>query len=114
MTDQNEEDQHEAEKGRIDKEEVLSVLRGINDPEIPVNIVDLGLIYGVTIVNDWVGVKMTLTTPGCGMADSIISKVREGILNIPGVSEGDVRLVWQPAWNPGLMSPSAKKQLGVK
>jgi metal-sulfur cluster biosynthetic enzyme len=113
MTDQNDKGHEEAGKRRIDKEEVLSVLRGINDPEIPVNIVDLGLIYSVTIVDDWVGVKMTLTTPGCGMADSIVSKVREGILNIPGVSDGDVRLVWQPAWNQGLMSPSAKKQLGV-
>jgi len=55
-----------------------------------------------------------LTTPGCGMADAIVSKVRERILKIPGVNDGDVRLVWNPAWNPGLMSPSAKEQLGVK
>lgn len=101
-------------KARIDQEAVFSVLKEINDPEIPVNIVDLGLIYGVTIVGDWVGVKMTLTTPGCGMADSIVSKVRERIMKIPGVSDSDVRLVWHPAWNPGLMSPSARKQLGGK
>jgi metal-sulfur cluster biosynthetic enzyme len=101
-------------KSGLDQETVLRVLREINDPEIPVNIVDLGLIYGVTIVDDWVGVKMTLTTPGCGMADAIVSKVRERIMRIPGVQDGDVRLVWHPAWNASLMSSHAKEQLGVK
>jgi len=98
----------------ITVEHVYEALKECYDPEIPVNIVDLGLVYGVTIVDGWVGVKMTLTTPGCGMADTIVSKVRERILKIPGVNDGDVRLVWNPAWNPGLMSPSAKEQLGVK
>src|SRR5512139_3122448 len=98
----------------ITAEHVYEALKECYDPEIPVNIVDLGLVYGVTIVDDWVGVKMTLTTPGCGMADSIVAKVKERIKRIPGVSEGDVRLVWHPAWNPGLMSSSAKEQLGVK
>ncbi len=98
----------------ITAEQVYEALKECYDPEIPVNIVDLGLVYGVTIVDDWVGVKMTLTTPGCGMADSIVSGVRERIKKIPGVSDGDVRLVWNPAWNPELMSPSAKQQLGVK
>ncbi|HLE33052.1 MAG TPA: iron-sulfur cluster assembly protein [Bacteroidota bacterium] len=98
----------------ITVEHVYEALKECYDPEIPVNIVDLGLVYGVTIVDGWVGVKMTLTTPGCGMADAIVSKVRERILKIPGVNDGDVRLVWNPAWNPGLMSPSAKEQLGVK
>ena len=98
----------------ISTDQVYGALKDCYDPEIPVNIVDLGLIYGVTIVDDWVGVKMTLTTPGCGMADSIVSKVRERIMKIPGVSDSDVRLVWHPAWNPGLMRPSARKQLGGK
>ena len=98
----------------ITVEHVYEALKECYDPEIPVNIVDLGLVYCVTIVDGWVGVKMTLTTPGCGMADTIVSKVRERILKIPGVNDGDVRLVWNPAWNPGLMSPSAKEQLGVK
>ena len=98
----------------ITVEHVYEALKECYDPEIPVNIVYLGLVYGVTIVDGWVGVKMTLTTPGCGMADAIVSKVRERILKIPGVNDGDVRLVWNPAWNPGLMSPSAKEQLGVK
>ena len=98
----------------ISADQVYGAWKDCYDPEIPVNIVDLGLIYGVTIVGDWVGVKMTLTTPGCGMADSIVSKVRERIMKTPGVSDSDVRLVWHPAWNPGLMSPSARKQLGGK
>jgi metal-sulfur cluster biosynthetic enzyme len=98
----------------ITNEQVYEALKECYDPEIPVNIVDLGLVYGVTIIDDWVGVKMTLTTPGCGMADAIVSKVRERIMRIPGVQDGDVRLVWQPAWNPTLMSPQAKGQLGVK
>lgn len=98
----------------ITNEQVYDALRECYDPEIPVNIVDLGLVYGVTIVDDWVGVKMTLTTPGCGMADAIVSKVRERIKQIPGVRDGDVRLVWQPPWDPALMSPRAKEQLGVK
>ena len=94
------------------QETILEALREIRDPEIPVNIVDLGLIYGVTVVDDWVGVKMTLTTPGCGMADQIVSQVRSRLLKIPGVSDGDVRLVWHPAWNHSLMSAAARKQLG--
>ncbi len=97
----------------ISEEQVFEALRECYDPEIPVNIVDLGLVYGVTIVDNWVGVKMTLTTPGCGMADMITNRVRERIKQIPGVSDGDVRLVWQPAWHPGLMSESARKQLRV-
>jgi metal-sulfur cluster biosynthetic enzyme len=99
--------------GQITEEQVLAALKECYDPEIPVNIVDLGLVYGVTIIDDWVGVKMTLTTPGCGMADMITNKVRERIKLIPGVSDGDVRLVWQPAWHQGLMSESAKKQLRI-
>ncbi len=99
--------------GQITEEQVLSALKECYDPEIPVNIVDLGLVYGVTIIDDWVGVKMTLTTPGCGMADMITNNVRERIKLIPGVSDGDVRLVWQPAWHQGLMSESARKQLRI-
>lgn len=97
----------------ITEEQVLAALKECYDPEIPVNIVDLGLVYGVTIIDDWVGVKMTLTTPGCGMADMITNNVRARIKLIPGVSDGDVRLVWQPAWHQGLMSETARKQLRI-
>jgi metal-sulfur cluster biosynthetic enzyme len=98
----------------VTEEQVYTALRECYDPEIPVNIVDLGLVYGVTIVDDWVGVKMTLTTPGCGLADMIVHQVRTKILSIPGVQDGDVRLVWQPAWHPGMISEAAKQQLNIK
>ncbi|HUN65920.1 MAG TPA: iron-sulfur cluster assembly protein [Bacteroidota bacterium] len=96
------------------KEEVLEALKEVYDPEIPVSIVDLGLIYEIKIIDDWVGVKMTLTTPGCGMGGSIANRVRERVLDLPGVHECDVRLVWEPVWSPSLMSENARKVLGVR
>lgn len=95
----------------VSEEIVLAALRDVYDPEIPVNVVDLGLIYQVKIIDDWVGVKMTLTSPGCGLADQIAGQVRERILDIPGVVNGDVRIVWQPAWNPNMIHPEARKKL---
>jgi metal-sulfur cluster biosynthetic enzyme len=89
---------------------VREALQDVYDPEIPVNIVDLGLIYQVKIIDDWVGVKMTLTSPGCGLADQIANQVRERILDIPGVVSGDVRIVWQPQWSPDMMAPEARKK----
>lgn len=90
---------------------VLEALREVYDPEIPVNVVDLGLIYQVKIIDDWVGVKMTLTSPGCGLADSIANDVRQKLLDVPGVVSGDVRIVWQPAWNPSMIHPDVRKKL---
>lgn len=101
-------------KGTVTEAAVYDALKECYDPEVPVNIVDLGLVYGVTIVDDWVGVKMTLTSPGCGLADVIANTVRERIKKIPGVNDGDVRLVWQPVWHPGLMSEEAKQRLKAK
>ena len=92
---------------------IYDALRECYDPEIPVNLVDLGLIYDVKIIDDWVGVKMTLTSPGCGMSGLISQNVRNRMLKIPGVKEADVRIVWQPAWSPSMMSAEAKKKLGM-
>jgi metal-sulfur cluster biosynthetic enzyme len=92
--------------------EVIDALRECYDPEIPVNLVDLGLIYDVKIIEDWVGVKMTLTTPGCGMSGMISQQVRNRLLRLPGVKDADVRIVWEPAWSPARMSDEAKKKLG--
>ena len=94
--------------------DVYAAMKTVYDPEIPVSVVDLGLIYDVKIIDDWVGVKMTLTTQGCGMGGAISNQIRERVLDIPGVNECDVRLVWDPAWTPSMMSPEAKKKLGVK
>ena len=97
-----------------DLEQVFAALKECYDPEIPVNVVDLGLIYDVKIIDDWVGVKMTLTTPGCGMGNYIANAVRERVLNLPGVRQSDVRIVWDPQWNPSMMSEEARRRLGVK
>jgi len=99
--------------GAVTEHQVFEALKDCYDPEIPVNLVDLGLIYDVKIIDDWVGVKMTLTTPGCGMSGMISQNVRNRVLKVPGVKEADVRIVWDPAWSPARMSPDAKKKLGM-
>ena len=106
-------DQNPIEQKQITEPLVIGAIQQVFDPEIPVNVVDLGLIYDVKIIDDWVGVKMTLTTPGCGMGAAISNQVRERVLDIPGVHECDVRIVWEPAWDPSMMSDQAKKKLGM-
>ena len=96
------------------KEEIYQALQTCYDPEIPVNIVDLGLIYDVQIEGSKVTVKMTLTAPGCGMGGMIAGQARQKILdNIDGVEEATVDLVWDPPWEPSMMSEEAKHKLGV-
>jgi metal-sulfur cluster biosynthetic enzyme len=99
--------------GAVTEQQVFEALKDCYDPEIPVNLVDLGLIYDVKIIEDWVGVKMTLTTPGCGMSGMISQNVRNRVLKVPGVKDADVRIVWDPAWSPARMSADAKKKLGM-
>ncbi len=101
------------EPTEITENQVYEALKDVYDPEIPVSVLDLGLIYDVKIIDDWVGVKMTLTTPGCGMGGAISNQVRERVLNIQGVHECDVRIVWNPQWSPEMMSAAAKKKLGM-
>jgi metal-sulfur cluster biosynthetic enzyme len=93
--------------------QIYSALRECYDPEIPVNLVDLGLIYDVKIIDDWVGIKMSLTSPGCGMSGMISQNVKNRVLKVPGVKDADVRIVWQPAWSPSMMSEEAKRKLGM-
>ncbi len=95
------------------KDQVYEALHTCYDPEIPVNIVDLGLIYDVDINGDKVNVKMTLTTPGCGMGAMITSDAQQKILELPGVSEAKVDLVWDPPWDPSKISDEAKQKLGI-
>ena len=96
------------------KEEIYQALQTCYDPEIPVNIVDLGLIYDVLIDGGKVTVKMTLTAPGCGMGGMIAGQARQKILdNIDGVEEATVDLVWDPPWEPSMMSEEAKHKMGV-
>ncbi len=97
----------------VTEAQVYEVLKTVYDPEIPVSIVDLGLVYDVKIIDDWVGVKMTLTTPGCGMGGAIANQVREKVLDLEGVHECDVRIVWDPQWTPAMISEEAKKKLNI-
>ncbi|MEK7782339.1 MAG: iron-sulfur cluster assembly protein [Candidatus Binatota bacterium] len=97
----------------VTKEEVYEALQSCYDPEIPVNIVDLGLIYDVEVNEGKVAVKMTLTAPGCGMGAMIASQAQQRILTLPDVEEATVDLVWEPPWDPSMMSTEAKQKLGV-
>ena len=98
----------------ITQEQVIEALKECYDPEIPVNIVDLGLIYGVDVIpEDQVKVTMTLTTPGCGMAHSIAMQAKQRVLQIPGVKDATVTVVWEPPWDSSRMSEEAKKKLGM-
>lgn len=101
------------------EQEIWDEMRNCYDPEIPVNIVDLGLIYDcrVTGMDDGnsfrVDVKMTLTAPGCGMGPVLQQDVQNRVLSIPNVREANVELVWEPPWNQGMMTEAAKLQLGL-
>jgi FeS assembly SUF system protein len=93
---------------------VIAALRTIYDPEIPVNIYDLGLVYGLDISAEGkVDIRMTLTAPGCPVAATFPGMVEQRIYEVPGVDEVRVELVWEPAWNPERLSEAAKLQLGL-
>ncbi len=94
------------------QEQVLEALRNCYDPEIPVNIVDLGLVYDVKVEGDQVHVKMTLTAPGCPLHATISRSVQEEVEKVGGVGHAKVEIVWQPRWTPDRMSPEARKKLG--
>ena len=96
------------------KEKVIAEIKKIYDPEIPVNIYELGLIYKVEVFEDKkVNIDMTLTTPNCPVADSLPKMVKNNILNITGVSDVDVKLVWDPPWTKDRMSEAAKLELNL-
>ena len=102
------EDASELENG------IVEALKQIFDPEIPVNIYELGLIYDIDIQPaGTVQIKMTLTTPGCPVAGSLPGEVRDRVEGVPGVASADVELVWEPFWNPSMMTEAARLQLGM-
>ncbi|WP_225205199.1 SUF system Fe-S cluster assembly protein [Novosphingobium huizhouense] len=102
------------EPGGAIYEGVIAALRDIFDPEIPVNIYDLGLIYGVDVGEDGhVAVTMTLTTPHCPVAESMPGEVELRVSAVPGVRDAEVNLVWDPPWDPQKMSDEAKLELGM-
>ncbi len=92
---------------------IVRVLRNVYDPEIPVNIYDLGLIYEVNVLDDGkVVILMTLTSPGCPMADELIEEIHERVKEIEEVKEVEVKLTFNPPWNREMMSEEAKLELG--
>ena len=99
------------------EEEIWNVLHTCYDPEIPVNIVDLGLVYNTEIKEEEDGVnisiQMTLTAPGCGMGPVIADEVKQKLSSLSGAKEVEVELVWEPQWNQDMMSDAAKLQLGL-
>lgn len=106
-----------ASEGAPEPEQVWTQLRAVYDPEIPVNIVDLGLVYSMEISpaeeGHRVDVQMTLTAPGCGMGPAIAADAKSKILQVPGVVDAEVSLVWEPAWNQGMISEEGRMILGL-
>ena len=100
-------------KKLLNEEQIYEALRDVYDPEIPVNIVDLGLVYGVDIEESDVKVKMTLTFAGCGMGPYIAQQAEWRIAEIDDVGDVVVDMVFEPPWNPDMISEDGKKELGI-
>jgi probable FeS assembly SUF system protein SufT len=109
----------DAMEGPVSEETVWAQLRHVFDPEIPVNIVDLGLVYDMRILpagaaQSRVEVKMTLTAQGCGMGHAISMDAKQRLESLPGIAEADVQVVWDPPWNPHMISPEGRAKLGME
>jgi FeS assembly SUF system protein len=103
-----------SEPGGALVEAVIDALKTIYDPEIPVDIYELGLIYDVAVSADGDAVvSMTLTTPNCPVAESMPAEVELRVLSVPGIRESEVKLVWDPPWDPSKMSDEARLELGM-
>ena len=105
--------------GAVDEKTVWDTLRTCFDPEIPVNIVDLGLVYDMQLAklpggNTRVDVKMTLTAPGCGMGPAIAGDAQVKLLSLPGVDDAHVEIVWEPQWHHSMITPEGRKVLGLE
>ena len=97
----------------INEELIYEALKDVYDPEIPVNIVDLGLVYGVEIDDKDVKIRMTLTFAGCGMGPYIAQQAEWRIAEIDEVDDVEVDLIFEPPWNPDMISEEGKKELGI-
>ena len=95
------------------KDQVINEIKKIYDPEIPVNIYELGLIYDVIVEKNHVKIKMTLTTPNCPVAESLPKEVKDSVKEIKNVKEVDLELVWDPPWDKSMMSEAAKLELNL-
>jgi metal-sulfur cluster biosynthetic enzyme len=97
----------------LDEATLRAALQQVIDPELGCNIIDLGLVYSMEVVGRKAIVKMTLTTAGCPMHESIAYGVQMALLGLEGIDDAEVELVWDPPWNPGLMTPAGRAQLGM-
>ena len=96
------------------KEKIIEEIRKIYDPELPVNIYELGLIYDIKIENDNIAkVKMTLTSPNCPVAESLPKEVKDSVMQVEGIEKVDLDLVWDPPWDKEMMSEAAKLELNL-
>lgn len=98
--------------GTADRPMVASLLRDVIDPEIGVNIVDLGLVYAIRISEGTALIRMSLTTPGCPLSAYMEDSVHQVLWGAPGIENVDLKIVWDPAWSPDMMSARAKQELG--
>ena len=96
------------------RDKIIAEIKKIYDPEIPINIYELGLIYDVKVENkNTAKVKMTLTSPNCPVAESLPKEVKDGIMQVEGIDKVDLDLVWDPPWDKSMMSESAKLELNL-
>ena len=95
------------------KDKIINEIKKIYDPELPVNIYDLGLIYDVQVNKKKAKIKMTLTTPNCPVAESLPKEVKDSVMQVEGIEEVDLELVWDPPWNKDMMSDAAKLELNL-
>ena len=102
-----------ASDATVKPEDVIEVLRQCYDPEIPVNIIDLGLVYGIAIKPERIDLKMTLTALGCPMAADVMADVRDHLMTLPGIADASVDIVYEPVWTPERMSEEARWELGM-
>jgi metal-sulfur cluster biosynthetic enzyme len=97
----------------VAKEDVIKVLKTVNDPEIGIDIVDLGLVYDLKIDDDSVTIKITMTAPSCPLTDWILFDAQKKVEEMDGVSKCDIELVWDPPWTPDMISDEARKMLNL-
>ena len=96
------------------KDQIIEEIKKIYDPELPVNIYELGLIYDIEIKDErFVSIKMTLTTPNCPVAESLPKEVKDAVIQVEGIEDVDLQLVWDPPWNKDMMSEAAKLEMNL-
>ncbi len=95
------------------KDKIIEEIKKIYDPELPVNIYELGLIYDIQVNKNKAQIKMTLTTPNCPVAESLPKEVKDSAMQVDGIDDVDLKLVWDPPWNKDMMSDAAKLELNL-